>query len=103
MPYPTFPGSGGSAAAILEFGPGSEFPIHRTNTVDYLFVMEGEMELSTADGDKKVVKKGDIVVQRGAWHTWKNHSETETVKFAAVSLGCEGAEEGKMIMQEEGA
>lgn len=67
-PYPIFPGAGGTAAIILELAPnpnGERGFMHRNDTLDYVFVIEGELELATTSGEVKVVKTGEVVVQIG--------------------------------------
>ena len=91
-----FPAAGGSSAAILHFAPnptGDEGFMHRTNTLDYIFVLEGEGAYSVNGGDHRVVKKGDVIVGRGGWHAWKNLGTTEGFKLATVAIGAEGATE----------
>jgi mannose-6-phosphate isomerase-like protein (cupin superfamily) len=44
-------------------------PIHRTRSVDYGFVVRGEMKLAL-DEWETVVSKGDAVVQLGDYHQW---------------------------------
>ena len=100
-PYPSFPVAGGTAIVYLTFPPNPEQEDgfwHRTQTVDYIVILEGELELSLSggDGEKRVVKKGEVVVQRAAMHRWKNLSKTEGALFVAVSVGAEGAVEGGM-------
>jgi mannose-6-phosphate isomerase-like protein (cupin superfamily) len=48
--------------------------MHRTETVDYGIVLEGELVLIMDEGET-TVKAGDIVVQRGTNHGWANRSE----------------------------
>jgi quercetin dioxygenase-like cupin family protein len=91
-PLPMYPPNGGSGAAILDFAPdptGGEGYMHRTQTLDYVFMMEGEMELTMDGGERRVVKRGDVVVQRAVMHAWRNLSKTEPARMAVVSLGCE--------------
>ncbi|KAJ8101693.1 hypothetical protein POJ06DRAFT_288521 [Lipomyces tetrasporus] len=98
-PYVSFPVAGGSAIVYLNFGPNPEQEEgfwHRTQTVDYIVVLEGELELSLDGGEKRVVKTGDVVVQRAPMHKWKNLSRTEGARYVAVLLGAEGAVEGGM-------
>lgn len=47
--------------------------MHRTETVDFAIVLEGEMALILDDGET-LVKAGDVVVQRGTNHAWANRS-----------------------------
>lgn len=48
--------------------------MHRTETLDYGIVTEGEVWLVLDDGEVHL-KRGDIVVQRGTNHAWSNRSE----------------------------
>lgn len=63
-------------------------------------MLEGELELTLDGGETKLVKRGDVVVQRRAMHAWKNLSATEGARLFAVSIGDEGAEEGVMEFPE---
>jgi mannose-6-phosphate isomerase-like protein (cupin superfamily) len=46
--------------------------MHRTNTVDYAIVYEGEIWLELDDGETVHLKSGDVVVQNGTRHAWRN-------------------------------
>lgn len=48
--------------------------MHRTETVDYAIVLEGEIYL-ILDDSEKLLKQGDVVVQRGTNHAWANRSD----------------------------
>jgi mannose-6-phosphate isomerase-like protein (cupin superfamily) len=48
--------------------------MHRTETIDYGIVLEGEVTL-IVDRGETVVRAGDIVVQRGTNHAWANRSK----------------------------
>jgi hypothetical protein len=47
--------------------------MHRTETVDYGIVLEGELVLILDEGET-AVRAGDVVVQRGTGHAWANRS-----------------------------
>lgn len=47
--------------------------MHRTESVDYGLVIEGEMTLVLDDGEV-LLKPGSVVVQRGTNHAWANRS-----------------------------
>ncbi len=47
--------------------------MHRTETVDFGIILDGEITL-IVDRGETVVRKGDIVVQRGTNHAWANRS-----------------------------
>jgi hypothetical protein len=48
--------------------------MHRTRSIDYGIVLEGEIYMILDDGEVKL-QAGDIVVQRGTDHGWENRSE----------------------------
>jgi len=66
---------GGSVIRVVDMLPGKESPMHRTNSIDYGIVMDGEVELELDDGAKRMVRQGGIVVQRGTNHMWRNISD----------------------------
>lgn len=47
--------------------------MHRTESVDYGIVIEGEMTLVLDEGEV-LLKQGSVVVQRGTNHAWANRS-----------------------------
>jgi hypothetical protein len=47
--------------------------MHKTNTLDYSIILEGEIWLLT-DTDEVLLKAGDTVVCRGANHHWQNRA-----------------------------
>ena len=47
--------------------------MHRTDTIDYAIVLEGEIVAVMDDGET-VMRAGDIMVQRGTAHAWANRS-----------------------------
>lgn len=71
------PKEGGSAIRVIDFLPvgrgGGRSPMHRTHTIDYGIVLEGEMVLILTDSEI-ALKAGDVVVQRGTDHAWENRS-----------------------------
>ncbi len=47
--------------------------MHRTETLDYGIVLDGELTL-ILDDDERTIRAGDIVIQRGTNHAWANRS-----------------------------
>ena len=45
--------------------------IHKSETLDYGIVLTGERILCTDDGERTMYP-GDVVVQIGSWHAWKD-------------------------------
>jgi mannose-6-phosphate isomerase-like protein (cupin superfamily) len=48
--------------------------MHRTESVDYAVVLQGEITLLLDDQDV-LLKAGDVVIQRGTNHAWSNRSD----------------------------
>ena len=67
------PDPNGTKIRINEFPPGAVSPMHRTQTVDYGIVLQGEVVL-VLDDTETVLRSGDVVVQRGTDHRWENRS-----------------------------
>ena len=64
----------GAAEASTNQGGTARHPhMHRTQSIDYGIVLEGEITLLVDEGET-VVRAGDIVVQRGTNHGWANRS-----------------------------
>ena len=67
-----FKAMGGEAAS--KAGQDAPHPLmHRTATIDYGIVLEGEITLILDQGEV-TIKAGDIIVQRGTNHAWANRS-----------------------------
>ncbi|HEY3917847.1 MAG TPA: cupin domain-containing protein [Stellaceae bacterium] len=47
--------------------------MHRTATIDYAIVLEGEIT-AVMDTGETVLRAGDILIQRGTSHAWANRS-----------------------------
>ncbi|MTV37023.1 cupin domain-containing protein [Duganella radicis] len=59
--------------------------MHTTDSVDYGFVLDGEIWLELDHGEEKLVRPGDIVVQNGTRHAWRNKTDKPvTVAFVLV-------------------
>jgi mannose-6-phosphate isomerase-like protein (cupin superfamily) len=59
-------------------------PIHKSKTLDYGIVLEGEKILILDDG-RFVLHPGDVVVQQGTWHGWSN-ADSDTM-MAFIMMG----------------
>jgi mannose-6-phosphate isomerase-like protein (cupin superfamily) len=105
-PDSVVPGPGGTSLHFVTFPPGSVFAdpsfdgeaardealirlrgladhfekedpgMHKTNTVDYAIVYEGEIWLELDDAKTIHLKRGDVVVQNGTRHAWRNRGTT---------------------------
>jgi quercetin dioxygenase-like cupin family protein len=61
--------------------------MHRTRTVDYVIVLEGEVTL-LLDDDEVELGPFDVVIQRGTNHAWINRG-TEPALLAAILVDAE--------------
>jgi mannose-6-phosphate isomerase-like protein (cupin superfamily) len=80
----------GTKIRVNEFAPGHldeaglQSPVHRTASIDYGIVLEGEITL-VLDDSEVTLGPGDIVVQRGTDHAWANRGDvTARVVFVLV-------------------
>jgi uncharacterized cupin superfamily protein len=61
--------------------------MHKTETVDYVIVLSGEVDLVLDDGEVHL-KPFDVVIQRGTNHAWVNRG-TQAALLAGVLIGAE--------------
>ncbi|CCT74949.1 related to Cupin domain protein [Fusarium fujikuroi] len=76
---PPFHYRNGSIVRMIDFGPGVESPFHRSLTIDYGIVIEGVFELTLDSGEMRIMRQGDVCVQRATAHKWKNITGNETM------------------------
>lgn len=107
------PGNGGSILRIIDFPPeladpaerkrqiqatfggmfsdahhdkreGAHPGMHRTHTVDYAILLEGEI-WAVMDEGETLMRAGDVLIQRGTNHAWANRSN-RTARIAFVLI-----------------
>lgn len=74
-PSPGMPTPGGTILKVLELSPGTKPVMHKTETLDYVIVIEGEVVMLLEDGAEVRMRAGDLMVQRGTLHGWTNRSD----------------------------
>lgn len=79
----SFPTSG-TQFVYADFPPGSVSPMHATNTIDYVIVLEGEATIVLETGETRL-KAGDVFVDRGVLHAWRNDTNKP---YRVVSVMC---------------
>lgn len=62
----------GTVFRILDFHPGVQRRVHRTDSIDYIVVMSGEIDMDLDESETVHLKAGDVMVQRGTVHNWIN-------------------------------
>ncbi len=73
-PDRAFASMGESGAQALHEGSVRHEMMHTTHSVDYAFVLEGEI-WAVLDDEEVCMRAGDVLVQRGTSHAWSNRSE----------------------------
>jgi quercetin dioxygenase-like cupin family protein len=80
----TQPPANGSRFAIIDFPPGVPSRMHRTESIDYVLVLSGEIDMDM-DNSTVRLKAGDVMVQRGTNHAWVNRG-TAPARVAFVLI-----------------
>ncbi|KAH6618221.1 hypothetical protein B0J18DRAFT_274265 [Chaetomium sp. MPI-SDFR-AT-0129] len=80
---------GGTVLRCVDFAPGYACGMHRTQSLDYGIVMEGEVDMVLDSGERYVMKRGDVAVQRATQHQWVNRSATQWARMMFVLQDCQ--------------
>lgn len=76
--------SNGTVLRHVDFVPGKPCAMHRTVSLDYGVVLEGEIICELDSGETRHMKRGDVCIQRGTMHAWRNPSDTEWCRMLFV-------------------
>ena len=49
--------------------------MHATDTIDFEYILSGEVTLMLDDGAEMTLRAGDTIVQNGTRHAWQNHGK----------------------------
>ena len=112
---PSFPGTGHSIVRIADFPPDASYPdaadsvifteidghdaaeagtahssgkhfwFHRTDSLDYAVVLDGEITMLVDEGEV-TLRAGDVVIQRATSHAWSNRTD-KTARMLFVLIG----------------
>jgi quercetin dioxygenase-like cupin family protein len=88
---------GGTIFRVIEFKPGVQARNHRTDSIDYIVCLAGEIDMDL-DGTVVHLKAGDVMVQRGTIHNWINNGK-ESCILAVILIDAKPvtAENGKVL------
>lgn len=75
---------GGTVLRYVDIRPGGVSPMHRTVSLDYGVVVEGEVIIRLDSGESRLMRRGDVTIQRGTMHEWENASKTEWARMMYV-------------------
>lgn len=92
-PHVTPPPPGGSRFVVIDYPPGNTGTMHRTETIDYIVVLAGEIDM-VMDDSTVTLRAGDTMIQRGTNHAWFNRG-TENARLAFVLVDAEQLGIGK--------
>jgi quercetin dioxygenase-like cupin family protein len=90
----------GTVFRVIEFSPGVAARNHRTDSIDYIVIMSGEIDMEL-DGSVVHLKAGDVMVQRGTIHNWVNRG-TEPCVLAVVLVDAKPVEAGGKVLNAVG-
>ncbi|KAH8880881.1 hypothetical protein GQ53DRAFT_703178 [Thozetella sp. PMI_491] len=65
----------GIVLRVVDFKPNTETMFHRTESMDFGIVFDGEMVCILDKGVELTLKAGDVCVQRGTIHGWHNRTD----------------------------
>ena len=93
--------SNGSVFRILDFKPGLERRMHRTDSIDCIVVMSGEIDMELDNGVEVHLKQGDVMVQRDTIHNWINRG-TETCVMTVILIHADPVTAGGKVLNAHG-
>lgn len=80
------PDANGTLLRIFEVepqAPDTDLGFHTTDTVDYIYVISGEITALVDEGEV-LMRQGDTLVQRGTRHAWSNRSDAPCRMIAVM-------------------
>jgi hypothetical protein len=92
---------GGTVLRYVDFGPDYTCMMHRTQSVDYGIVVEGQIESILDSGETQLMGRGDVMVQRATMHAWRNPSKTEWARMIFVLQDCQKLEVAGKALKED--
>ncbi len=93
--------NGGSVIRVVDMLPGASSPMHRSSSIDYGIVMSGNIELELENGLFKSIGEGEIIVQRGTIHKWRNPSKTEICRIIFILIEAKPFEVNGIALKDE--
>lgn len=66
---------------------------HRTDSIDIVFVLEGEVVLELDDGAQTTLSAGDVAIQQGAAHAW-HPQPGSPLRLFSVMIGAGSSQSG---------
>ncbi|KAH8688910.1 hypothetical protein GQ44DRAFT_744880 [Phaeosphaeriaceae sp. PMI808] len=76
----------GTVFHFIKYPPKFETPMHRTVSLDYDILIDGELDCVLDSGQRRFLKPGGVAIQRGTMHAWVNHSVTKWARIYYVLI-----------------
>ena len=86
----------GTIFRVIEFAPGLAARNHRTDSIDYIVVISGEIDMEMDDTVVHLTA-GDVMVQRGTIHNWVNRGSAPCV-LAVILIDAKSVEVGGKVL-----
>ena len=90
----------GTVFRVVEFSPGVQRRMHRTDSIDYAVILNGEIDMELDDSTVRL-KAGDVLVQRGTIHNWVNRG-TQPCTICFILIAAKPVEVGGKALAAEG-
>lgn len=65
-----------SLPGLIDIFETQDPAMHRSPTLDYGVLLEGELWIELDNGEQRLLRAGDVVIQHGTRHAWRNRSST---------------------------
>ena len=91
----------GTIIRCVDFAPGYRCGMHRTQSLDYGIILEGEIDMVLDSGAVEHMKRGDVAIQRATQHQWVNTSKTEWARMMFVLQDCKPIEVAGQVVGED--
>ncbi|KFA68139.1 hypothetical protein S40285_09078 [Stachybotrys chlorohalonatus IBT 40285] len=91
----------GTVLRYVDMPPGAISPMHRTVSLDYGVVLEGYVELILDSGETRILARGDVCIQRGTMHSWRNTSKTEWARMLYILQPINPIEHNGQVLTED--
>lgn len=74
----------GGRSAAMEISATDDPAMHRTNSIDFEYIISGKIDLELPGGQCRTIEAGNIVIMGGVPHAWKNPYDTDCVYLAVI-------------------
>ena len=97
----TYPPVAGTRFMIAEYPPNNSPTMHRTETIDYIIVLSGKIDMEMDEGKVVTLGPGEVMIQRGTYHAWRNKGP-DVCRMAFVLVDAVPLDIGDAVKRGEG-